>query len=366
MANTVFITGATGNIGGKIVTRLLEDDSLTRLILLIRGRCNAEAGQRIEKVLKILSPKIDLPKVGRRIKVVCGDITLNELGLPKPIWRNLSSEITHIIHAAATTQFQLPLECARLVNYTGTKNVMSFARSVQETGNLKGIAYISTAFVWGDREGTIYEDELATQPRFSNSYEQTKWESERFVRTLMQDLPLTIFRPSIVVGDSQTGRTITFNTLYTPLKYIHAGLLTTLPCPPDNPLDIVPLDFVSESILHIFMGNDQGNGKTYHIVAGMTKEVTVGEIVDFAIHYFNGGIAQIKFSVSHPANLEKVSQLIKVYEPYICAARHFDNNNTLQALKGTTISVPNLSSYFSHLMEYCFSTDWGKRLKHAA
>jgi len=380
MVNTIFVTGATGNIGGKIVTRILREDSSTRLVLLVRGNSSVEAQQRVGSVLKTLSPEINLPQVRSRLTVICGDITLNGLGLAESIFHGLASKVTHIIHAAATTQFQLTLECAHLVNCIGTKNVMAFARKAHEAGNLQRVAHISTAYVCGKKEGIIYEDEIDRRPQFSNTYQETKWEAEQLVRNLMPDLPLTIFRPSIVVGDSQTGRTIAFNVLYTPLKWIYRGLLGALPCSPDIPLDVVPVDFVSDAIYHIFLETEECIGKTYHITAGSDKSTTVGEIVDRALEYFKRIAVeerppQIEFlsPTSYdavfpllPSKVRKGLQLLRVYEPYICTTRLFDNAHAIKALQDTNISVPMLSTYFDNILAYSFLTDWGRQMEEAA
>jgi thioester reductase-like protein len=380
MANTVFVTGATGNIGGKIVTHILQEDTLTELILLVRGHSNAEARRRFEDILHTLHPEIDRVEAERRIKVVCGDITVSGLGLPQSTREELAPKVTHIIHAAATTQFQLPWRQAHLVNYAGTRNVMTFARQAQQMGRLKGIAHISTAYVCGKREGKIYEEDTWSRHQFSNSYEQTKWEAEEFVRRLTSELPVTIFRPSIVVGDSQTGRMTSFNVLSPPLRWVHKGIVTAFPCEPNIPLDIVPVDFVSLAIHHILLKREQCSGKTYHIVAGAERSVTVGEVVGRAVSYFNSAPTgsspvRVKFGSSHPQDeasphiagkKRRELQLVKVYEPYICVTRHFDNTHTLEALRGTDISVPRFSSYFDNILRYSFETDWGKRVKEAA
>jgi thioester reductase-like protein len=380
MVNTVFVTGATGNIGGKIVAHILQDDALTQLVLLVRGHSNSEARRRVEDVLHTLHPEIDLVEARRRIRVVSGDITVTGLSLPQSTREELATMVTHIIHAAATTQFQLPWRKAHLVNYAGTRNVMAFARQAQQMGRLKGIAHISTAYVCGKREGKIYEEDTWSRHPFSNSYEHTKWEAEEFVRSLMSELPVIIFRPSIVVGDSNTGRTISFNVLYPPLRWIHEGMLTALPCHPDIPLDIVPVDFVSHAIHHILLRKEQCPVKTYHIVAGAEKSVTVGEVVRRAVAYFNSAPigpfpVRVKFKPSQPhegaspriAGKERRRlQLVKVYEPYICVPRYFDNTHTLAALQGTSISVPSFSSYFDNILRYSFAMHWGKRVKEAA
>jgi thioester reductase-like protein len=380
VTNTIFITGATGNIGGKIAASILKEDSTTRLVLLVRGNSDVEARRRIENVFSILSSEIDLLQMRKRVRVISGDITLSGLGIPEPLLSHLADEVTHIIHAAAATKFQLPLEHARLVNYVGTKNVMDFAGKAQRAGRLQRVAYISTAYVCGDERGTIYEGDVGNDQRFSNTYEQTKWESEQLVRNPMRGLPYTIFRPSIVVGDSQTGKTLAFNVLYAPLKYIYQGMLTALPCSPGTPLDVVPVDFVSNAIHHIFMRTELCTSKIYHIIAGSEKAATVGEIVDYAVEYFNsispdGSLAGVTFL---PANSDyeattffqskgrRMLQLVKMYEPYIRVERSFDNTNTIEALKGTNISAPKLSSYYSTILKYCFATDWGGDMKYAA
>jgi nucleoside-diphosphate-sugar epimerase len=380
MVTTVFITGATGNIGGKIIGHILQQDTQTELVLLVRDHSNSKAGRRFEDVLRTLYPEIDGVEAKRRIRVVCGDITVAGLGLPQSTLEELAMRVTHIIHAAATTQFQLPWREAHLVNYAGTRNVMAFAKQAWQIGRLKGIAHISTAYVCGKREGRIYEEETWSCRRFSNSYEQTKWEAEEFVRSLMSELPVTIFRPSVVVGDSQTGRMISFNVLSPPLRWIQKGIVTAFPCQPDNPLDIVPVDFVSLAIHHILLKREPCPGKTYHIVAGAEKSVTVGEVIGRAVSYFNSAPTgpspvRVKFGTSHAQHATSPQitgrerrglQLVKVYEPYICATRHFDNTQTLEALRGTGISVPRFSSYFDNILRYSFPTDWGKRVKEAA
>lgn len=380
MADTIFITGATGNIGGKLVIRILEDDPSARLILLVRGKSTVEAEQRVEKVLGILSPETNLQENRKRIRVVCGDITVKGLGLSESVLDSLASEVTHIIHSAAATQFTLSLECTRQINFTGTRNVMEFAARVNKAGNLKRIAHISTAFVCGDRDGVILEDELCQGQKFSNSYEQSKWETETMVRELMSELPIAIFRPSIVVGDSVTGRTIAFNVLYTPLRFICRGDIKALPCSADTPLDVIPLDYAADAIHHIFLKTANCVGKTYNIVAGKEAAVTIGEIVRRAVRYVDfasagqavgqpGFVSPGLFSAASRflhGKAKKILRLLQIYTPYISIKRVFDNRNTVQALQGTCISPPKLTGYLNVILSHCLETEWGKQNRQAA
>ena len=115
MTETIFITGATGNIGAKLVVRLLETDSDRKLILLVRGSSPANARERLGHVLKITEP--DLPQsCTRRITIVCGDITRERFGLSEREYNALACRVTHIIHSAALTKFNVPLPEAREAN----------------------------------------------------------------------------------------------------------------------------------------------------------------------------------------------------------------------------------------------------------
>jgi len=380
MNKIVFLTGATGLVGGNLIPRILKDDSITRLILLVRGDTDKETTERVYEVINKLSPEMDHSQIENRIQVVRGDITLDRLGIPESIYNRLASEVTHVIHSAATVQFQLPLECARLVNYTGTRNIMIFAQHAQQNGGLKGVAYISTAYVSGDRAGRILENELACDQHFANTYEQTKFESEKLVWQLMSELPLTIFRPSIIVGDSKTGRTTAFNVLYPPLKLISHKMVRILPGSRYTPLDIVPVDFVANAINSIFLKNNEGIGKIYHLTAGDENSTTVGEVVDLAMAYIDitkiaGNLQPIRFIVPeeyHSAiqslcgHEKRVWQAIETYAPYLCVNRTFDNANTCSALRNTGITIPDFKNYYQTILQYCIQTDWGKRLKLAA
>ena len=195
MRKTFFITGATGNIGGKLVSRILEIDQSSRMFLLVRADSLAEAHQRLRQVLLTLSPAQNLSAVKKRITLIRGDITRPKMGLTESDWSRLASEVTHIIHSAAATKFLLPIKAAHRVNVEGTRNVMDFAFHAADKGKLERVAHISTAYVCGDDDGVIFEDDALETRTFTNNYEFSKWQAECYVRRIMPDLPLMIFRP---------------------------------------------------------------------------------------------------------------------------------------------------------------------------
>ena len=380
MANTIFITGATGNIGGKIVGHILEQNNSDRIILLVRAESIPEARKRLDNVMRKTSPHLNMSDFADRIEIICGDITDRLLGVDYDHLENIAVRVTHIIHAAAATKFDQPLDEAQRVNLQGTKNIMHFAEMAYKTGRLSRMSYISTAYVCGERKGVIYEDEPDTGSSFSNSYEQSKWEAEKYVRSFSPRLPVMIFRPAIVVGDSTTGRISLFNVLYTPLRFVCRGDLPVLPCRPETVLDVVPVDYAARAICHISLCTPIGQNIIYHITAGVDNGFTVKDIVDQAIAFVNRTIPGLNITAPKyagarllraagrflPGRAGKLIKLIEVYEPYISAGRSFDCRNTLAALEGSGITIPKPADYFDNVLAYWIKAAHVMSLRRAA
>ena len=143
-----------------------------------------------------------------------------DCGLNDADRQQLCTETTRVIHCAATVRFDHTLEEARHMNVDGTRKMLDFAASMH---SLKSFIYVGTAYVAGEREGLILESELNVGQRYRNTYEQTKAEAEALVRSRQGSLPSVILRPSIIVGDSETGVTSSFKMLYWPLKIYSAS-----------------------------------------------------------------------------------------------------------------------------------------------
>ena len=139
---------------------------------------------------------------GDRLEVVVGDIGERRLGLGDADWDRLTGSVDTVFHLAAIYDLAVPLALAQRVNVDGTGNVIDFCRAAS---GLRRHVYVSTAYVAGRRRGTVYEHELVLGQDFKNHYESTKFQAEVWVRESMADVPTTILRPAIVVGDSQDG-----------------------------------------------------------------------------------------------------------------------------------------------------------------
>lgn len=375
MNKKILITGATGFLGSNLMMRILKNESQTNLVLLIRAKSDDEAKNRIHLILKKMITIEDIERLLSRVEIFKGNIIDEKLGLSNSTYDRISRETTHIIHSAANVKFNMNLKDARNVNCNGTKNIISFAKCAKKFGLLERLGHISTAYVAGNRKGIIYEDDFAEEQKFANTYEQTKFEAEQLVRENFSELPITIFRPSIIVGDSNTGATTSFNVLYTPLNLIYYGYLKMMSGCKNNPMDVVSVDFVSEAVSHILLNSGKGIGKTYHLTAGKGNTMTAGEIIDEAIEYFKQrGIktsnSEVKFC---PPNLFNdaakhlydearwILKVINLYEPYVSIKRFFDNNKALNELSDTLIKPKHLNMYYNNLLAYCVNTEWGKR-----
>ncbi|HKR98536.1 MAG TPA: SDR family oxidoreductase, partial [Candidatus Dormibacteraeota bacterium] len=259
----ILLTGATGFVGMTVLARLLAAGH--EVHCLVRATNDAEADSRLRAVLA----RVQAPDSGHAV-AIAGDITAPRLGLGDR-HDELAGKVGSIIHSAASIAFDLPLQHARAINVDGTRRVLDFAATVPE---LERIAYVSTAYVAGDRRGTVYEDDREAGP-FRNSYEQSKHEAEAVVRE--SGLPSTIVRPSIVVGESTTGWTAAFNVLYAPLRALSVGAYKLIPARRRAPVDVVPVDFVADGVVALAQ-HPEASGGTFHLTAGPSVS-SVGEIL---------------------------------------------------------------------------------------
>jgi thioester reductase-like protein len=371
MSKTIFITGATGNVGSKFAARILARHRDDRVILLVRGRSNEEARLRLLSVLYAMPATAGSDCSPAALEVLAGDITQPWLGLDRKTYKRLSSSLTHIVHSAASTCFTLPLAEAREVNFAGTVNTMELARRCFKHGKLLGVAYVSTAYVNGPSPQPICEGRLEPRTTFSNTYERTKWEAESYVQSLADILPLAIFRPSIVVGDSHTGHTNSFNVLYAPLRLIASDLVRILPGHEETRLDVVPSDYVAQAMDHIVLRQPFDSCQTFHLVAGHEQSMTVAEVVATATQTFgvNQNRRPIRIVAPHDlgevspfggGNPVRVNEVLRVFAPFMTSHRSFDSTNTRRALAGSGISCPSFDQYIHTCLEYCQRTNWGK------
>lgn len=370
----IFLTGATGSIGRNLLFKIIEEDPDSIILLLIRAENQDKAKQRISTILKEKFVESYNEILDKRILVLCGNLSNERFGFTSEKFIKISSSITHIIHCAANVNFNNSIESARKINLFGTKQVIRLGIEAVKSGKLQKIAHISTAYVSGSNDGLIYENDNRKPKAFSNTYEQSKYETEEFIKRHMKKLPLIILRPSIVIGDSKTGKTCSFNVLYSPLKMIQKDCLKYIPGRKKSMIDIVPIDFVTDAAYHIiFFANKEAN-RIFHLTSGIRSSPKVGEVVKYATDFFNENKNtrhRVKFlsplfiklmKRTLPNKTSRILNLIDAYIPYVSRSRVFDNTNTLEALKSTEIKLPNFNEYFNGILKFCLISNWGKNL----
>jgi long-chain acyl-CoA synthetase len=305
---------------------------------------------------------------------VHGDVSLPRWGLLPARREELIDRTTHIIHGAATIGLDNPLQQARAINFEGTRRALQIALECHRRGRLEKFVHIGTVSVSGNREGDIYEHELEMGQHFLSTYERSKFEAEQLVRCYMDQLPITIFRPSIVVGDSRTGRTTEFNVIYYPLRLLCHGRLPFLPGTPDTLLDVVPIDWVVEA-MSIIISSDQSTDHTYHLAAGPNSSTRLADFLCHAVSYLDRhcplneprrvDIVDLSEYQRRFAQLRGMkASLYRALWPllgYLTVRRQYDTTNVDEALQGCGLQCPEYLSYADDILDCCLSANWGKR-----
>ena len=259
---TVLVTGATGLVGTEVVAQLLSTTN-SKIYVLVRAKTKEDAENRLRALW--WGNDILVNAIGKRVHAITGDIT-------KPL-EIQHMDITHVIHCAAETGVQKSRSELRNINIDGTRHVVRMAELLPQ---LKCFIHVSTAYVAGTQSGIILEEgPMATQ--FYSQYEQSKAEAEKIVRA--STLPYIICRPGMIVGNSQTGHTRNFNTVYYVLKLILLGKLRVLPLSSKQTVNLIPVDYVAQQVVKLaFMPDAEGH--TFHLTPPTDSLPQAGQLVE--------------------------------------------------------------------------------------
>lgn len=342
--DVALITGFPAFTARRMIAKLLAAEPDTRLYVLARDKFALEADHLLESL-----------EAGDRAEVLVGDVCDMDLGLSSAEYRALSKEVTWIHHLAGIYFMGIDDDTARRVNVGGTRTVLELAR---DSTQLERIVHWSTAMVSGNRSGTVYEEDLDAGQRFHNAYERTKYEGERLVRAAMRQLPITIVRPSIIVGDTQTGEIDKLDGPYYLMVLIAtnaSGLRLPILGRGDSPLHLVPIDYVIEAAWHAAR-SDGAAGKTFHLVdpSPLTARQIFEAVADAAnTEKPRGSIPRpLARAVLRTPGLARLGRGPLAFLDMLDHAVHYDSTNTAQALAGTTVRCPSLSDYLPVLVRH--------------
>lgn len=361
MNSIIFLTGATGFLGTEISERLIKRKNLS-LMILIRGKNYEDAYRHLKRAWwESKTLKNELEKIGNensRITILNGDITHEQLGLDNEKYQHLTKNVTHIIHAAADLRLNIPMKELRKINVHGTNNVIEMAHEAHKH-KLQKFSHVSTAYVAGGRTGLVEEDSISAKYGFKSNYEKSKYEGEVNVRN--SDLPFTIFRPGMIVGDSKSGYIKTFNTIYLLMRLYLKGL-KVLPVSKDQKINLVPVDYVADAICTIALANNT-QGLTFHLTSPQKSSPTVKQLVN---HINKWASENLDLKLPNPIFLP-VSPIIPTFtkiflskdhgigkilgeiSPYLNEDRIFDTTNTEKFMGKYSLKW---TEYLQRLLEF--------------
>jgi long-chain acyl-CoA synthetase len=364
----VLLTGATGFVGMELLARYLQRTD-RRVYALVRGADDHEVAARVESTLLSLFGN-DHP-YGHRVVAVRGDVTRLDLGLGRERDR-LAERISEVVHSAASVSFEIGLPASRAINVEGTRRTMEFAERCHARGGLRRFSHVSTAYVAGEHTGRFNEDDLDVGQGFRNAYERSKFEAECLVARWRTRIPITVMRPSIIVGERGSGWTASFNVLYWPLRAFARGAYLALPARRDAPVDVVSVDYVADAIFALSQA-PEAEGSTYHLTAGASVS-SVGELVELATAFFERPAPRlieptVYRRVVHPLlvraspdqRFRRALERSEAFFPYFAANVVYDDRLARVALRGLAIRPTPLAQYFDRLVEFALEADWGRR-----
>ncbi len=330
----IFITGSTGYLGAHVAANLLTG-SKDSLNLLVRAKDQREAEVRLWKALQIhLDFERFLDLLRTRVSTFLGDLTSRRFGLGDEDYERLAQTTGSIIHCAASLNRRSEKACLN-VNLRGTLEVINLARRAHAEHGLRRFSHVSTVAVAGHRQDEVVREDDAIDWNRSDydPYARTKKFSEHMVRELLPDVPYTIFRPSIILGDSRHGETTQFDMVR---AFVFLAQLPVLPFRPEDRLDIVNIDFVAHSIATLHQ-KEKASYDSYHLSSG-TASQTYRELTKALAEarrslpplFFAGLEGPFKLVVDWLANQRGTSvgysaSLMKVFLPYLTFNTVFDN-----------------------------------------
>lgn len=333
-----FITGSTGYLGAHVCSGLLEGHG-AKVNLLIRAKDHHAADLKLWRAMQLhLSFSRFQHWLDRNIQVFLGDITQPRLGLSPADYERLVRSTDDVIHCAASLNRKSEKTCLN-VNLRGTLEVVQLARRVLADHGLRRFSHVSTVAVAGQRSNEVVREEDAIDWERSDydPYARTKKFCEHMIRELLPEVPFTIFRPSIVLGDSRHAETTQFDMVQ---AFVFLARLPLLALRPTDRLDIVPVDFVADSIVTLHQ-KAKPLYDTYHLSSGVSSQ-SCREITDalcaaqhkhrpiyvpLLLRPFNAGVNAL--ANRRNTSIGRLAALLKVFLPYLVWNTVFDNHRVV-------------------------------------
>lgn len=336
----IFLTGSTGYIGAHVAANLLDEHGAS-LNVLIRARDSEDAELRLWRALQL---HMDFPRfyehLQTRVRIFSGDLTDSNFGLARDDYDRLIHTTDSVIHCAASLNRKSEKACLN-VNLRGTLEVLQLATRVDHYHGLRRFSHVSTVAVAGKRSNEVVREENSIDWDRSDydPYARTKKFCEHMIRQLLPEIPITIFRPSIVLGDSRRAETTQFDMVK---AFVFLAGLPVLPFRPSDKIDIVNVDFVADAIATLHQ-KESPQYDTYHLSSGagsqtfreLTNTLAAAQnkrgpmFMPFLERPFS---RSVDFLSRRKGDLAYGASLMKVFMPYLIWNTVFDNTRVTTEL----------------------------------
>jgi thioester reductase-like protein len=352
---SIFFTGFPGFLGSELLPRVLRRAPDAEAVCLVQPKFADVARARADEI------EAADEGLSGRIRLVEGDIAAPGLGLHGGLDGGMGKGgqgVSEIFHLAAIYDLSVPRELAMRVNVDGTRNVLRFAAGCDA---LERFQYVSTCYVSGRYAGAFAESDLVKGQEFNNFYEETKFLAEVQVREWMEKgLPATVYRPSIVVGDSRTGATGKYDGPYYVIRWLlkqpGVAVMPVVGDPRRTRLNVVPSDFVISAIDHL-SGAPASKGVVYQLAD--PDPLTIAEMLDRIVRAVDKPVLRVptlrpvaKGALGHVPFLERIMGIPPAAIDYFVHPTFYLTDNTRRDLAGTGIEVPPFGSYVDRLVEF--------------
>lgn len=328
--HNILLTGANGYLGKFLCLALLEELNKTdgKLICVIREKDNDSARQRLINTFSPHNRELMFKfkqLADKHLTVFAGDLTKPQLGVDEKTWHYLSQTIDHIFHAGALVNHVLPYQHLFETNVLGTAELIKLALVNQ----LKHFVFISSVIVAipSDNNKPLNEDDNICDAipyqeiynQYANGYAISKWASEILLHEAYNrfKLPVTIFRPSMILAHRQYATELNIIDVFTRLLL---SIVNTKIAPKSfyqSNSNLSPhynglaVDFVVSSIIKLSKNNDNQQ-LTFNMVNPQNDKVSLDTIIDWLI---NSGI-----------NIKKIDDYEEWYQQFKLAMQKLPNN----------------------------------------
>ncbi len=369
----LLLTGATGLLGSYLVRDLLLDGQ--PMALVVRADRKTAPEVRVERIVSAW--EAELGKRLPRPHVLAGDLTRPACGLSTTDIDWVARHCDGLLHNAASLSFRGSDRSAEpwLSNVTGTANVLELVRSA----GIEHLHHVSTAYVCGLRAGRVGENELDVGQEFGNDYERSKVEAEGMVRAASGPATVTVYRPSIIVGDSRTGFTSTYHGLFAVLRLGHTlltkvalgstsgpAMLALLGISPSNRKNFVPVDWVSEVVAWCVQ-SPAARGRTFHVTHPRpVSSAAIGRVIQEAVERYSRAASADDPDLCDEAWFaDNLASQLDVYRSYFRNDPDFDRAST-EAVTGH-IPCPELDhETLLRMAKFAIDDDFGRAPRRPA